>query len=234
MVEELEFDAYLNISNNKFGIYLFDKINMKNIYQKETKFNPVNEVIDIKLLILFLEDNIFKIEKLIGRFIKNIILIIESSRIFDLNIGIKKKDNKKTITKEYLKNTLTEAKDLVKETYQNQKIMHMIVNKYLIDGNHYSEFLTDIKSNHLCLEIQFILIPNNFVIEIDKVLEKYQIKIVRYLSEKYTKNLFIEKNMEFSLMVFKVLNYFNVNEVEVSQKNHKKYGFFERFFQLFS
>ena len=234
MVEELEFDAYLNISNNKFGIYLFDKINMKNIYQKETKFNPVNEVIDIKLLILFLEDNIFKIEKLIGRFIKNIILIIESSRIFDLNIGIKKKDNKKTITKEYLKNTLTEVKDLVKETYQNQKIMHMIVNKYLIDGNHYSEFLTDIKSNHLCLEVQFILIPNNFVIEIDKVLEKYQIKIVRYLSEKYTKNLFIEKNMEFSQMVFKVLNYFNVNEVEVTQKNHKKYGFFERFFQLFS
>ncbi len=234
MVEELEFDAYLNISNNKFGIYLFDKINMKNIYQKETKFNPVNEVIDIKLLILFLEDNIFKIEKLIGRFIKNIILIIESSRIYDLNIGIKKKDNKKTITKEYLKNTLTEVKDLVKETYQNQKIMHMIVNKYLIDGNHYSEFLTDIKSNHLCLEVQFILIPNNFVIEIDKVLEKYQIKIVRYLSEKYTKNLFIEKNMEFSLMVFKVLNYFNVNEVEVTQKNHKKYGFFERFFQLFS
>ena len=234
MVEELEFDAYLNISNNKFGIYLFDKINMKNIYQKETKFNPVNEFIDIKLLILFLEDNIFKIEKLIGRFIKNIILIIESSRIFDLNIGIKKKDNKKTITKEYLKNTLTEVKDLVKETYQNQKIMHMIVNKYLIDGNHYSEFLTDIKSNHLCLEVQFILIPNNFVIEIDKVLEKYQIKIVRYLSEKYTKNLFIEKNMEFSQMVFKVLNYFNVNEVEVTQKNHKKYGFFERFFQLFS
>ena len=234
MVEELEFDAYLNISNNKFGIYLFDKINMKNIYQKETKFNPVNEVIDIKLLILFLEDNIFKIEKLIGRFIKNIILIIESSRIFDINIGIKKKDNKKTITKEYLKNTLTEVKDLVKETYQNQKIMHMIVNKYLIDGNHYSEFLTDIKSNHLCLEVQFILIPNNFVIEIDKVLEKYQIKIVRYLSEKYTKNLFIEKNMEFSQMVFKVLNYFNVNEVEVTQKNHKKYGFFERFFQLFS
>ena len=234
MVEELEFDAYLNISNNKFGIYLFDKINMKNIYQKETKFNPVNEVIDIKLLILFLEDNIFKIEKLIGRFIKNIILIIESSRIFDLNIGIKKKDNKKTITKEYLKNTLTEVKDLVKETYQNQKIMHMIVNKYLIDGNHYSEFLTDIKSNHLCLEVQFILIPNNFVIEIDKVLEKYQIKIVRYLSEKYTKNLFIEKNMEFSLMVFKVLNYFNVNEVEVTQKNLKKLGFFERFFQLFS
>ena len=234
MVEELEFDAYLNISNNKFGIYLFDKINMKNIYQKETKFNPVNEVIDIKLLILFLEDNIFKIEKLIGRFIKNIILIIESSRIFDLNIGIKKKDNKKTITKEYLKNTLTEVKDLVKETYQNQKIMHMIVNKYLIVGNHYSEFLTDIKSNNLCIEVHFILIPNNFVIEIDKVLEKYQIKIVRYLSEKYTKNLFIEKNMEFSLMVFKVLNYFNVNEVEVTQKNLKKLGFFERFFQLFS
>ena len=34
--------------------------------------------------------------------------------------------------------------------------------------------------------------------------------------------------MEF-LMVFKVLNYFNVNEVEVTQKNHKKYGFLKDF-----
>ena len=39
-----------------------------------------------------------------------------------------------SITKKYLENLLIEAKDLFKENYQDQKIMHMIINKYLING----------------------------------------------------------------------------------------------------
>ena len=33
MTEELNFEAYLSICQNKFEIYLFDKENLKNIYK---------------------------------------------------------------------------------------------------------------------------------------------------------------------------------------------------------
>ena len=35
MNKENEFETYLSISPNKFGIYLFDKKNLKNLYKKE-------------------------------------------------------------------------------------------------------------------------------------------------------------------------------------------------------
>ena len=51
----------------------------------------------------FLDENIFKIEKLIGKFIKNITLIIENENVLTFNIGIKKKNYEKNITKNFLK-----------------------------------------------------------------------------------------------------------------------------------
>ena len=39
-------------------------------------------ILDLNKLKKFLDDNIFKIEKLIGKFIKNIFLIIENEKIF--------------------------------------------------------------------------------------------------------------------------------------------------------
>ena len=109
----------------------------------------------------------------------------------------------------------------------------MITKKFLINGNHYLSFVDDLDGGNLCLEVQFILIPNDLTLEIDKVLEKYQIKIVKYLDKTYILNLFAEKNFELPQMANKIMNGFNDNEVIIIPKNPKKIGFFEKFFQLF-
>ena len=90
MIEELDIETYLYISPNEFRIYLFDKKNLKNLYKKGIKFNN-NYFIDVNNLDKFIEDNIFKIEKLAGHFVKNIVLVVENDQINDLNFGIKKK-----------------------------------------------------------------------------------------------------------------------------------------------
>ncbi len=234
MTEDIDFETYLNISQKKFEIYLFDKKKLNNLYRNELKFENNTENIDLNALNKFLEDNIFKIEKLIGKFVENIFLVIEDYRILNLNIGIKKKNYQQEINKNFLESTLTEAKDLFKETYQNYKIMHIIIKKYLINGKYYSSFVDDLNSNNLCIEVKFISIPSNLVEEIDKVLEKYQIKIVRYLNETYVVDSHSGNDSELPLMVNKILNGFNANEVLIKPKNPKKMGFFEKFFQLFS
>ena len=95
MNEELELETYLIISPKRFGLVVFDKINLNNLYIKEIELKNVNDEINLMKLSEFLEDNIFKIEKKIGNFIKNIFLIIESNKINNLFIGIKKKPTKK-------------------------------------------------------------------------------------------------------------------------------------------
>mgnify|MGYP001257361871 FL=1 len=95
MIDEKEIETYLSISPNNFGIYLFDKKKLTDLYKEELNFENNSNIIDLNILNKFLEDNIFKIEKSIGKFIKNIFLIIDDNKILNLNIGIKKKNYKK-------------------------------------------------------------------------------------------------------------------------------------------
>tara|TARA_A100001388_G_scaffold169080_1_gene126365 strand:- start:2711 stop:3415 length:705 start_codon:yes stop_codon:yes gene_type:complete len=234
MTEELEFETYLNISPNKYEIYLFDKRNLINIYRQSIKIKDSKNSIDINYLSKFVEENIFKIEKLNGKFIENITLIIDTKEIIELNFGIKKKNYEKKINKKLLENILIEAKDLFNENYQNNKILHILIKNYFINNKYFSSFQDNINGDHLCLEIQFNYIPNIFLSELGKIMEKYQINIDEYLDGNYIKNFFNNDNLEFSKKIYKIQTGFNSNEVKLIPKNIRKKGFFEKFFQLLS
>tara|TARA_B100000674_G_scaffold370472_1_gene312855 strand:- start:185 stop:889 length:705 start_codon:yes stop_codon:yes gene_type:complete len=234
MIKELELETYLYISSSEFGIYLLDTQKLINLYENKIEIKNKDNVINLNVLKDFLEDNIFKIEKLIGRFIKDISLIIENDKVINVNLCIKKKNYEQNINQKYLQNMLTDAKDLFKENYHEYKIMHMVVNKFLINGNDYSKFLSNMENKEFNLEIEFIIISNEFINRIDHVLKNYQIKSIKCLSKKYTQNLFSLEDMELSVQSHKILNGYNENEVLFVLKKLKKQGFFEKFFQLFS
>ena len=234
MTEALPFEVYLIISNKKYEIYLLDKKNLKNIYKEEIYLKNNIDLIDYNLLSSFLDKNIFKIEKLIGKFLKTIFLVIENNQILNFSMGIKKKNYNEKINKHYLESSLAELKDLFKENYQNNKIMHFVVNKYLIDGVNYTSFDEEIVGDQMCVEVNFISVPNILIKEISNVLEKYQIKIDRLFEKKYIKNLFEGEFLDLSIIAFKIKSGHNQNEIALVPKNLKKSGFFEKFFQLFS
>ena len=91
MNKEINSETFLNISSEKFGIYLFDVNSFKNLYFDELVIKKNSNLIDLSLLKEFLDNNIFKIEKYTGKFIENIFVIIDYEKILSLDIGIKKK-----------------------------------------------------------------------------------------------------------------------------------------------
>ena len=223
MIKETDFETFLFISKNKYQIFVYDKNNLKNLYNEEIKIND-----DIKLdnLSNFLEKNIYKIEKMINNFIRNIILIIEDEKVLDVGISIKKKNYEKYIDQKYLENSLVEVKDVFRENYQDQIIMHMIV----VDNDNKND-------DYLFLEVNFISAPNNLTFYFDKLLENHQIKIKRYMSGGYIRSFFdkeLKESMELFVMANKLNNGLNKNEVQLVSKSVKNIGFFEKFFQLFS
>ena len=234
MTEELSFEVYLSISQKKFEIYLLDKKNLKNIYQKEVYLKSDTGLIDYNKLNNFLDKNIFKIEKLIGNFLRSIVLIIKNNQVLNFSIGIKKKNYGQIINQHYLESSLTELKNLFKENYRNNRIMHFIVNRYLIDGVNHASFDEEIDGDHICVEVNFISISNSLIKEISNVLEKYQIKIDHLFEKKYIKSFFEDQNLDLSLIAFKIQSGHNQYEISLVPKNSKKRGFFEKFFQLFS
>ncbi len=233
MIEELDIETYLYISSNIFRISLFDKKNFKNLYKKEIKFDHSN-LANLNNLDKFLADNIFKIEKLSGNFIKNIFLILENGQIKDLNFGIKKKNYEKNIDKKFVENILKDANDLFRENYQNCKIIHILISRYLVNETYHLKFNDRFEGDYLGIELQFKYISSEFISKINKVLGKYQIDLAGCLDGKYIKNYFSNEKIEYSEMIYKIQTGLNDNEVKLISKNLRKKGLFEKFFQLFS
>src|SRR5210317_729071 len=230
MIEDTDFETFLYISDNKYQIFVYDKNNSKNLYNEEIKNN--NEI-ELNILSKFLDDNIYKIEKIIKNFIKNIILIIEDDKVLEIGLSIKIKNYEKQLDYKYVKNGLIESKNIFKENYPDLVMMHMLI----VDNDMSKKFLSNSKKinhNYLYLEVNFICISVSYTHILDKLLGNLQIKIEQYMSGNYVKNFLKEDENMIPVIANKLNNGFNKNEVKVISKNKENIGFFERFFQLFS
>jgi hypothetical protein len=221
MIEKSDFDTFLYISKNEYQIFVYDKVNFQSLYNKRLK---INSDVNLDDLSKFLDDNIYKIEKIVGNFIRNIILIIEDNKILSINISLKKNNYDNHLNKKFLKNNLTEVRDIFRENYEDQVIMHMII----VNDN------DNDNDNYLYLEVNFITISNNITLIFDKILENYQIKVQKYMSGSYIKSFLNANETKLSVMAKKLNDGFNRNEVKFDRKNIQNKGFFEKFFQLFS
>ena len=234
MIEESEFETFLYISINQYIIFVDDKKNSKNLYKQEFKIDNEINLDDLSYLSKFLDENIYRIEKLVGNFIKDITLIIENDKILNTDIGIKKKDYEQLQNRDNIKNYLIEVKDSFKENYQDQVIMHMLINNS--DENSIKNLSHDFDTNegYLYLSVRFISISNSLTSLFEKLLEKHQIQVNQYMSGEYIQNFFSKDVNELSMMASKLKNGFNENEVRLISKNIENKGFFEKFFQLFN
>ena len=88
MIENSDFETFLYISKNKYQIFVYDRNNLKNLYHEEIESD---DEIELNILSKFIDDNIYKIEKMTKNFIGNIILIIEDDKVLDTGFSLKKK-----------------------------------------------------------------------------------------------------------------------------------------------
>ena len=233
MIEELDFEAFLYISKNKYKIFIDDKKNSKNLYKQEFKIDDKINLDDLSYLSKFLDENIYRIEKLVGNFVKDITLIIENDKILNTDIGIKKK-SEQIQNQDNIKNYLTEVKDSFKENYQDQVIMHMLINNSDDSSIKNLSYDSDTNEGYLYLSVKFISISNTLTTVFEKLLENHQIQVNQYMSGEYIKHFFGKDIDDLSIMASKLKNGFNKNEVRLISKNIENKGFFEKFFQLFS
>ena len=234
MIEEPDFETFLYISENQYTIFVDDKKNSKNLYKQEFKIDDKINPDDLSYLPKFLDENIYRIEKLVGNFIKDITLIIENDKILNTDIGIKKKDSEQLQNQDNIKNYLIEVKDSFKENYQDQVIMHMLINDSDENSIKNLSYDSDTNEGYLYLSVKFISISSNLTSVFEKLLEKHQIQVNQYMSGEYIQSFFGSDISELSIMASKLKNGLNKNEITLVSKNTENKGFFEKFFQLFS
>ena len=233
MTEDTDFETYLYLSSNKFEIFLFDKKNTKNLFKETLVIENNFDFIEFIELTEFLDKNVFKIEKLIGTFIKNIFLIVDNENNLMIKLSNKKKVENK-INKENLKNTLIKLKNLINENYKNQTIMHILINNKFVYEDNKTSLIKNKDANLQYLEVCFITLSNNLITNLNKVMQEYQIKISKFIDGRYVKNYFNDDELELSSATHKIINGCNHSEVLIVPKSTENQGFFERFFNIFS
>ena len=233
MIKDKQFETYLYIENNKFKVFLLDTKNLKNIYTNQIIVNN-NSDIDFDELSKFLDNNIFKIEKLIGAFIEDIFLILNCNKELQTDISIKKKNNNNLTNQKDLNHALVEIKEIFNENNKNQEIIHMLIENFIIDRKNHNFFVENVKSEYLNLDVKFITLPDEVILKFNKVLQKYQVQIRKFISGKYLKQFGLDKEIEISQMAHKIIDGYNLNEIEIVPIIKENKGFFEKFFQLFS
>ena len=233
MNEDLNFETYLFVGSKKLIISVQTNFNDK-IFEKELIFDLNKDQLIFDKLEHFLNENIFEIERLLKNFVKNIYLIIDCEEFFPIDISLKKKNYGGFITIKNINYIVNEAKDQCSNTLNDKKIIHILIDKYLIDDEKFLNLPQNLKCNHFSLDINFICLPLSYLKRIENILSKYQISISRVISMKYLETLFLDQNVHFGDMVEKVVDGHNLNEVVMSSKKSEKPSFFEKFFHFFS
>ena len=220
-----KFETFLNLGLTEFNITVFDDGQSLIYEDKSTKEKSLNE---------FLDKNIYKIEKLTNDFIKNINLVVETDEFTSIKTSIKKNFLGKKITEIEMNHMLFEIKEQIKENNPTKSIIHMLIEKYMINGQPYKELNQEINCHQLNLEMKFICLSNEYIKNLNSNFKNYQITINRIISANYANSFFNQKNLSTNELAFKIFAGENTNEVQFIPKNSRKMGFFEKFFNMFN
>ena len=234
MSKNLNFEAYLLVSPKKFLVSVKKKNNFENIYQQEKNFENDLEIIKLNELNNFLNENIYKAEKYLDNFIKDINLVLDCNQFFPVQLSLKMNNYGDLLKKENLDYLLNEAKNQCRNTLKNKKIIHVIIDNYFVDNKIYKFMPQNLNCNFFSIDVSFICLPIDFLKNFEVVINKYQISINRIISYKYVRKLFLDKNLDIIKMTKDTIDGYNENEVVLVAKKLKKEGFFEKFFHFFN
>jgi len=138
-------------------------------------------------------------EKKIGIHINSVNLMIDTPDLFSIDLSIKKNLEGKKINNNDIKYLLQEAKQLVQNNNFDKKIIHIIIEKFVLDDKiFYTIPEGNPECNYLTLEIKFICFSNIIFNQLSEHLKENHISIENLLCsynqlfEKYDKKVFID------------------------------------------
>ena len=233
MKNNLENKIFLFLGIDKFTIVALNSIG-EEVYKEEILKDNKSNQIDLNFLDNFLNENIFKIEKKLNEFVKNIFLIIDHQNIFSIHLSIKNKFDNININLDTIHKLLLEAKSCCKKTLEDVDILHMKIDQFYIDGTYFKTLPKKKNCNNLSIDVSYICLPKKISKTIENVLRKYQISLDRMLSLDYLNSFLDNKNENLYATAQKILDGLNENEVFIADRNSKKLGFFEKFFNFFN
>lgn len=203
-------------------------------FSKELLVNDTNKEENFSSLKKFLDENIFELEKKFNYFIEEINLIIDYKDFITIDVSTNKNFNTINNKFEDYTSNLANIKDSVLRNMNDFKLIHMIINKFIVDKEDYYSIPEDIKNKNIFLEIRFICIKNDIIENLQNFFSKFEISINNISYFDYVNSFKTLENDNIFILASKLMDGYNPREVGFIKKPVENPGFFEKFFRLFN
>tara|TARA_Y100000816_G_scaffold288220_1_gene272386 strand:+ start:1289 stop:2428 length:1140 start_codon:yes stop_codon:yes gene_type:complete len=136
-------------------------------------------------------------EKFLSIHLEDVVVLYDSSQFYFLDLSIRKTFDQPTFINKYYNRLIEEAKFVISENNFKDQIIHINVNKVVVNSNTILDKKMDNKKiNSIILEIKFICLNKSLINNITNILKKNNLSISRIYCSSYTKTFFLKDKIE--------------------------------------
>ena len=225
---------YLAIVGQNLHIDYFESKDSYSSYQKNY---PMPDTLDdnLNLIVLskFILEKVKDFEKEVGRFVEKV-YVITDAKYNKFSLSLKNKYDSDKIKETNVVRLISDAKQQISRNNKDFAILHLLVDKYIVDGEEYLEFPENRSYKEFIIEISFITVQNSTVKTLNKIFKDCNIEVKKIISHQYSSSFAEKSDISPCIAGKKVIDGINPSEVMMHNLYTKKQGLFEKMFNFFS
>ena len=225
---------YLAIVGQNLHIDYFESKDSYSSYQKNYLMpDTLDDNLNLIVLSKFVLEKVKDFEKEVGRFIEKV-YVITDAKYNKFSLSLKNKYDSDKIKETDVVRLISDAKQQISRNNKDFAILHLLVDKYIVDGEEYLEFPENKSYKEFIIEISFITIQNSTVKTLNKIFKDCNIEVKKIISHQYSSSFAEKSDISPCIAGKKVTDGINPSEVMTHNLYTKKQGLFEKMFNFFS
>ena len=225
---------YLAIVGQNLHIDYFESKDSYSSYQKNYLMpDTLDDNLNLIVLSKFVLEKVKDFEKEVGRFIEKV-YVITDAKYNKFSLSLKNKYDSDKIKEADVIRLISDAKQQISRNNKDFAILHLLVDKYIVDGEEYLEFPENRSYQEFIIEISFITVQNSTVKTLNKIFKDCNIEVKKIISHQYSSSFAKKSDISPCIAGKKVTDGINPLEVMMHNLYTKKQGLFEKIFNFFS
>ncbi len=225
---------YLAIVGHDLHINYFSPEDSNFNHQKKYSMpDTLDDNLNFTILTKFILEKVKDFEKDVGSLIEKV-NVITDAKYDQFSLSLKNKYNSNQIKKADIVRLVSDAKQLIIRNNKKYLILHILVDKYVIDGKEYFEFPENLDYKEFIIDVSFITVQDTIVKTLNKILKDCNIEVKKIISHQYSRRFANKNDLSPCVAGKKVVDGANPSEVIIHNLYTKRQGLFEKMFNFFS
>ena len=224
---------YLAIIGQNLHINYFSSKDNNSYHHKYLMPDNLEDNLNLSILTKFISEKIKDFEKHIGSFIETINVITDAEHV-QFSLSLKNKYDSNQINETDVIKLISDAKKLIIRNNKDCSILHILVDKFIVDGKEYFQFPENVSYKEFIIDVNFITIQSSTAKTLNKIFKDCNIEVKKIISYQYSSRFADKNDISPCIAGKKVVDGANPSEVTIQSAHSKKQGLFEKMYNFLS